>query len=113
MMAPSTASSRSFAWGGTLPYTMVLRSREDFLRVLRSLLILVRSIIGLVLKKLYIYSTRQLRCRSTDWILKNLSDFTGSEITQMLSNRYRNVTTKCQDGEYKVIIFITAAFILK
>ena len=31
----------------------------------------------------------------------------------MLSERYRNVTTICQDGEYKVIIFITIALKLK
>ena len=31
----------------------------------------------------------------------------------MLSDRYRNVTTNCQDGEYKVIIFITLVLNLK
>ena len=40
----STASSNSFAWGGTLPYTMLPKSREGFLLVFLSLFRLVRSI---------------------------------------------------------------------
>ena len=44
MIAPSTASSSSFAWGGTFPYTIVLRSIAGFL-LLRSLFRLVRSMV--------------------------------------------------------------------
>jgi len=42
-----------------------------------------------------------------------VSNAAGEIVTLMLSNRYRNVTTNCQEGEYKVIFFTSIAFNLK
>lgn len=55
-----------------------------------------------------------LSAAEMDWILNPEKCCAAKKyVTRMLSNRYRNVTTICQEGEYKVINLITVGINLK